>query len=580
MKDNALYLEVDEDITSAIDKLNKVSGDSVQIVVPKRSTLLQSVINQKLLKKAAENAHKKLVLVTNDRVATDLAARTGLAVAASLGAEAVLAKAVKAAPALADDVIEDGDPEPVGPAPMATPPTQASPASQPTQPSQAAAEPVKQPKPEKPAKASKAAPVVATRALRDDTPALAEDAAAESVGKAAKDGKKPKVPNFNKLRNRALWIGGLVAVIVAYLIGMYFWSSGSVTLYADGARSDINATFYVDTSLSQTDTSTTTVAGQSLTTSNNVSTTFSPTGSQNIGTKATGTVTITNNSGTAQPLDAGTRFVSPDGNVFYSNSAVTVPAATASVTGGGQVVKQPGTASVGVTASQPGDNYNEAGGQAYTIPGLGSQTLVTAQGAQMSGGTTKTVQVVTQSDVTTATAAAAKDKPAGQKTLMSQVPSGDMALTSSLTATTSNVVSNPAVGGQGSQATITMTINYTMLAVNKADFTKVIENIEQQQLGAGNQIYDNGIGNANITAGKVTGSKQPFQFVTTASGGPSFDRTAIANALRGKKYSDATDYASGLPGVVKATVTLSPAWSTSMPHIAKHINVIVTINQN
>src|ERR1019366_6638028 len=113
MKDNALYLEVDEDITSAIDKLRKVAGTSVQIVVPKRSTLLQSVINQKLLKKAAETAGKTLVLVTNDRVASDLAARVGLAVAPALGAEAILAPATVATPVLADDVIEENDPEPL-----------------------------------------------------------------------------------------------------------------------------------------------------------------------------------------------------------------------------------------------------------------------------------------------------------------------------------------------------------------------------------------------------------------------------------------------------------------------------------
>jgi hypothetical protein len=565
MKDNALYLEVDEDITSAIDKLNKIKGDSVQIVVPKRSTLLQSVINQKLLKKAAENAHKKLVLVTNDRVATDLAARTGLAVAASLGAEAVLATTKKVAPVLADDVIEDGDPEPSGSLPESVRPTP----------------PVKD-NPKDAGKTAKraAAPVVATRALREDTPEVPDEPVAETAaaaGKATKSAKEPKVPNFGKLRNRMLWLGGLVVVIVGYLVVMYFLSSGSVTLYADGARSDIDATFTVDTGLTTSDPTTTTIAGQSITTSDNVSTTFSPTGTQNIGTKASGSMTVNNSSGVPQALTAGTRFVAPDGNIFLSNSSITVPGATVSAHG----TVQPGTATVDVTASQPGDTYNEAGGQAYTIPGLGSQTLVTAQGAQMSGGTTKTVQIVQQSDVDTATAAAvAKDKSSGQTTLMGKVPTGDVALTSSLTSSTSNVVSNPPVGGQGTQATLTMTINYTMLVVNKNDYVAMIENIEQKQLGAGNQIYDNGIGNANITAGTVSGTKQSFSFVTTASGGPSFDRSAIANALRGKKYSDATDYATGLPGVVKATVTLSPAWSTGMPHIAKHINVIVTINQN
>jgi len=91
MKDNALYLEVDEDITSAIDKLSKSAAGSVQIVVPKRSTMLQSIINLKLLKKAAEQGGKELVLVTGDRIATELAARVGLAVAPSIGAKPVIA---------------------------------------------------------------------------------------------------------------------------------------------------------------------------------------------------------------------------------------------------------------------------------------------------------------------------------------------------------------------------------------------------------------------------------------------------------------------------------------------------------
>src|SRR5476651_2328216 len=93
MNDNALYLEVDEDITSAIDKLTKSQGGSVQIVVPKRSTMLQSIINLKLLKKAADSGGKELVLVTSDRIATELASRVGLAVAPSIGAKAVVTDA-------------------------------------------------------------------------------------------------------------------------------------------------------------------------------------------------------------------------------------------------------------------------------------------------------------------------------------------------------------------------------------------------------------------------------------------------------------------------------------------------------
>src|ERR1700751_4470798 len=124
MKDDALYLEADEDITSAIDKLTKSTASSVQIVVPKRSTMLQSIINLKLLKKAAENARKELVLVTGDRIATDLASRVGLAVAPSLGAKPVLTEAEMPAELKAgEEVIESDDPEPPSsPEPEPVPP--------------------------------------------------------------------------------------------------------------------------------------------------------------------------------------------------------------------------------------------------------------------------------------------------------------------------------------------------------------------------------------------------------------------------------------------------------------------------
>src|SRR5450432_2556949 len=101
-----IYLEVDEDITSAIDKLGKVTDSTVQVVTAKRSTLFQSVINLKLLQKAAKDAKKSLVLVTSDRVATSLAGRIGVAVASQVGEAARVPSATVAAAATAEDEID------------------------------------------------------------------------------------------------------------------------------------------------------------------------------------------------------------------------------------------------------------------------------------------------------------------------------------------------------------------------------------------------------------------------------------------------------------------------------------------
>jgi folate-dependent phosphoribosylglycinamide formyltransferase PurN len=70
---------------------------------------------------------------------------------------------------------------------------------------------------------------------------------------------------------------------------------------------------------------------------------------------------------------------------------------------------------VAVIADQNGDSYNQAPAT-YTLPGLPvsqqtGQNSISAKGGQMSGGTSKTITVVTQADVDTAVAAAVeKDK--------------------------------------------------------------------------------------------------------------------------------------------------------------------------
>jgi hypothetical protein len=119
-----------------------------------------------------------------------------------------------------------------------------------------------------------------------------------------------------------------------------------------------------------------------------------------------------------------------------------------------------------------------------------------------------------------------------------------------------------------------------MTAVNKNDYTAVVENIEQVQLGSGNQVYDNGIATATVTAGAVTGTQQSFNFKTVASGGPAFNTSQIASQIAGNKYNVANAYIEGLSNVASTNIKLSPVWSTKLPKITKHIKINVKISQN
>lgn len=72
------YIDIDEEITSIVDRLRKAKARDVIIVVPKRALLIQSIVNLKLLKKEADNFKKKLIIVTQDKLGKLLVEKTGI----------------------------------------------------------------------------------------------------------------------------------------------------------------------------------------------------------------------------------------------------------------------------------------------------------------------------------------------------------------------------------------------------------------------------------------------------------------------------------------------------------------------
>ena len=78
---DTIYIDVDDEITTIIDKLRSSPGKIVALVLPKRATVFQSIVNMKLLKRTADNAKKHVVLVTSEAALMPLAGTVGLYVA-------------------------------------------------------------------------------------------------------------------------------------------------------------------------------------------------------------------------------------------------------------------------------------------------------------------------------------------------------------------------------------------------------------------------------------------------------------------------------------------------------------------
>jgi hypothetical protein len=565
MADHALYLEVDEDITSAIDKLRKAPGTSVQIVVPKRSGILQSIINLKLLKKAATDAGKELVLVTNDKVAGDLAGRIGIPVAASLGGRPVINEPARPMPKNdIDEIIEADDPVPAGDL-MDIEDGAAKPVAILKRPAFSRRD-IDKPKP---------IPLAAVAVA-----AASEEASAAEAGEIVSTPSHhtatgaSKVPSFTKLQRRLGWAGLAIALIIGYMVTMYYLTSANVKLYAIGTKVSVDGSFVADTAAGQSDSSKGVLAAQEVTFTKDATTPVTPTGQKDNGTKANGTITVSNKTLSDRTFVAGTRFAAPDGKIFKSNEDVNVPHAYLAP----DFTAVAGTANIAVTADQNGDSYNEAAA-AYTIVALGSQSQFTAKGGQMSNGTSKIATVLTQADIDKAQAALlASDKDASTAALNTKVPSDSQALPDSVAQVASALVPNPAVGQEATAANLSLKITYTVLAVKKSDYKAMLVGLETKQIGAKNQIYDDGASAAKVTSNGKDGAGRPnFNISALAYGGAKLDTAAIGKQLKGMKYGEASALAGGLPGVDHAEINVWPAWFTSLPKRPTRIHVTVSV---
>ena len=100
MNKDVIYIEPEDDITDIITKIENAKEKIVALVPPKKAGVLRSVVNIKLITKAAVNAKKTVVLVTTDPSILKLAAATKLPVT----------KDLQSAPSIPEAEVEDEKP--------------------------------------------------------------------------------------------------------------------------------------------------------------------------------------------------------------------------------------------------------------------------------------------------------------------------------------------------------------------------------------------------------------------------------------------------------------------------------------
>lgn len=536
---DTVYIDVDEEITGIVSKVSGSSKNIVALVLPKRANVLQSIVNMKLLKRAADQNDKQVVLITSESRLLPLAGAAKLFVAPNLTSKPY----IPPAPAIDENVPSSEDAGDITVDPK-TPVSEVAPGAK---------------------FADDEEPVEI-----DNTPKqTADKPPAPVAAKSAKPSGKKKIPNFSNFRKKLL-IGGLVALL---LVGLAVWAlliapKAKITLKTQSDNFATTLDFTADKSAQELNEEEKIVPAKAEEIEKNDSESVDATGERNEGKKASGTVTLKNCSKTAGSvtIPAGTG-VSSGEYTFVTEQAVTLPPSI--FTGTGACITS--TKDTAVAAQEAGDEYNLSSRE-YTVAG---KPGVQAIGSNMSGGTNKIVKIVSQKDIDSARERLASKQNNVQEELSQTLDEdGYIAVKETFKSSPGAFNPSPGVNSVADKVTVSVTTKYTILGVKKDDLKKLVEKeVKSEESNKQRQLLDDGIAKGTFKIGGSGGSQEtvPLSFQTTVVVGPDINQDDLRQELAGKKKGAAEDLLKSRPGIIEPTVKLSPFWVTSVPGKASKV---------
>lgn len=555
MNKDVIYIDIEDDITAIIGKIKSSKEKIVALVPPKRIGALQSAVNLRLLARTAENSNKRLVIVTNNKALMALSASALIPIAKNLQSKPEIADI----PALEidDEDIIDGVQLPVGDLAKATDSAKNK------------------------AKSDSLEDDIEDIDIEDDRPKTLTRAKDSLNSKDSKMPKKSKdsvkIPDFSRFRKR-LFIG--IAGVILFIVFLV-WANA----YAPAARVIITAktsSAPVSMSVKLGGTAATSVSKNVIQTvskqlKKDSSVNFTATGQKDVGTKAVGSISVRNcDYSEGFTLPAGTQFSTDGGLVYVSTSTVAVPGFSGSSSACVLSGSSSGKASVQVQASVSGDKYNGSAAN-YSIGSIPSDSKVDALGTAMTGGTSKTVTIVTADDVQSASQSLSElSTDDAKQQLIKQFTNGESVIDDSFSVSRAEAVSSPAVGSEVTgSAKLTSKVTYSIAAIAKSELQVFLKDALAKQMtnSKTQRIYNDGVDKVALTGYSNTNGVETINIATTGQIGPNIDQSVIKEQVKGKRFGDIQSEIGGISGVSNVEVKFSYFWVNTVPSDINKIDV-------
>lgn len=604
MNKEVIYLEAEDDITDILTKLQQAEQKLVALVPPKKSTMLRSSVNMKLVARVAKECDKIIVIVTQDPAIVKMAMSARIPVAKTLQSRPVIPTEanVRAAEAAAENSTVDEIDETELKSRKSRAKTETIPAE---------GQEIELGGVALGAEAAKDAskmPLGGSDLASDERPEQSADTidlsdddlekAAEKRHKGQKTdlksrltGKKSsKTPsqanNFFEKYRKWIMIGAPIGLGLILLLvwAFVFAPSATITVAVSSTPENFseNVTFTTDPNAESIEEGRFYVEQQTL--EQKYSGEFESNTKENKGEKAGGAVTV---STTFVPVDKATKAVHEpfsidvhEGDVFttdsglrfvatVSNSATwngsDLPAGCSSLNGSCRLA-----VNIAVEAEKGGEDYNISASETWhTFQGL--YTVSNALG--FSGGTTKMERVVGQDEVDKfAETQLADHTTDGREMVFADVPKDMIAIESSFKAEVTDKSSTPAVGdaiGENTKPKADIKVTYSVYMVERS---KVEEYIKQQlHLGDDRKVY----AYDEVYFERFTSIEEPARLKSVVAIGPVVTEDLIFEKAKGRKTGEVQSELRLITGVSSAEVRTPFFWVNKIPSDRSKVTVIL-----
>lgn len=587
MNKEVIYLEPEDDITDILTKLQRAEQKLVALVPPKKATMLRSAVNMKLVARAAKECDKVAVVVTSDPAIVKLAMAAQIPVAKTLQSRPVVPtpemikeseKAEQVIDEVAGDMSEKAELDSL-----------------------------------KDKKDGFKTSAEASRSASEKTSekgAAVLDLSDETLEKGGKDAKTAKdkgekakkAPSLDKYRKYI--IIGVLAAIVLVVFGVWalvFAPAVKITVAMSTSSSNFSedVRFTTDSNAARPEEGLLFLDKQSY--EQEYTGEIIPTGREDRGNKATGSVSFTISIRPYDYIGSGFTFAIPAGTTVVATNAdkrsVTYrttesfavswdgaeTAALSTIKCSTNIMSTCRLSeTVKVEATAPGEDYNIGKGSDWNDirdEQLGTTITVTNANA-FTGGSTHDVAFISQSDLDKAKEEIlTSHQLEGRDALMEQLKADEnlIVIESSFTSEVGDVASSPEVNAElASDAKPEAKVKaiYSVYTINKTQVEEFIK--AKAQVANDQRIYS--IGEPYLE--RFVSAEESAKLKTVIKTGPTVTEEDILEKSRGKKIGEVQSLLRSINGVSSVDIEPSFFWVWSVPDDPEKITIDLTVEDN